>query len=250
MYQNERELEIRKILAQKGYASVQELSQWLYTSPSSIRRDLTTLEKRGLIKRSYGGAELVKNSSQILPFSTRAHQNIPAKKTMARKAVKLVPEGGIVFLDQSSSAFFVACELQGRANLTVVTNNVEILSLLAQSELEVISCGGRLSRSNRNCLLGSDAQNVFAQMRADVLFFSSKALCADGIIWDCDREEVCLRQIMLQNAETRVFLCASEKFAHHAGYRQCSLHEIDCVITEAESKELFSPLGKLAEKII
>ena len=52
MYQNERELEIRKILTQKGYASVQELSQWLYASPSSIRRDLATLEKRGFVKRS------------------------------------------------------------------------------------------------------------------------------------------------------------------------------------------------------
>ena len=86
MYQNERELEIQKILAQTGYVSVQELSQQLYTSPSSIRRDLTALEKRGLVRRSYGGVELVKNSSQILPFSTRAHQNIPAKKIMARKA--------------------------------------------------------------------------------------------------------------------------------------------------------------------
>lgn len=250
MYQNERELEIRKILTQKGYASVQELSQWLYTSPSSIRRDLATMEKRGLVKRSYGGAELVKNSSQILPFSTRAHQNIPAKKTMARKAVKMVPEGGIVFLDQSSSAFFVACELQGRADLTVVTNNVEILSLLSQSELEVFSCGGRLSRSNRNCLLGSDAQNSFSQMRADIAFFSSKALSTDGVIWDCDREEVCLRQTMLQNADKRVFLCASEKFGQHSGYRQCSLHDVDCMITEAEENETFALLGELAEKII
>ena len=97
MYQNERELEIQKILAQTGYVSVQALSRQLYTSPSSIRRDLTALEKRGLVRRSYGGVELVKNSSQILPFSTRAHQNIPAKKIMARKAAAMVGEGSIVF---------------------------------------------------------------------------------------------------------------------------------------------------------
>ena len=250
MYQNERELEIRKILAQKGYASVQELSQWLYASPSSIRRDLATLEQQGLVKRSYGGAEPVKNSSQILPFSTRAHQNIPAKKTIARKAAQMVPEGGIIFLDQSSSAFFVACELQGRADLTVVTNNVEIVSLLSRSKLEVLSCGGRLSRSNRNCLLGSDAQKAFAQMRAHIAFFSAKALDADGVIWDCDREEVCLRQAMLQHAAKRVFLCASEKFGQHAGYRQCSLEDVDCVIAEAHDKTFLEALGELAEKFV
>ena len=250
MYQNERELEIRKILTQKGYASVQELSQWLYASPSSIRRDLATLEKRGLVKRSYGGAELVKNSSQILPFATRAHQNIPAKKAIARKAAQMVPDGGILFLDQSSSAFFVACELQGRSDLTVLTNNVEILSLLSQTNLEVLSCGGRLSRSNRNCLVGSDAQIAFSQIRADLLFFSSKALSHSGVIWDCDREEVCLRQTMMQHAQKRVFLCACEKFGQQAAYRQCSIDEIDCVITEAEDRTLFAPLGALAEKIV
>ena len=250
MYQNERELEIRKILLQKGYTSVQELSQWLYTSPSSVRRDLASLEKQGLVKRSYGGAEPVKNSSQILPFSTRAHQNIPAKKAMARKAAKMVPDGAIVFLDQSSSAFFVACELQSRAGLTVVTNNVEILSLLGQSKLDVIACGGRLSHSNRNCLLGSDAQDTFSQMHADIAFFSAKALSKEGVIWDCDREEVCLRQSILQNAGKRVFLCASEKFSLQAGFRQCSLEDVDCMITECENADFFAQLGPLACKII
>ena len=74
------------------------------------------------------------------------------------------------------------------------------------------SCGGRLSHSNRNCLLGSDAQDTFSQMHADIAFFSAKALSKEGVIWDCDREEVCLRQSILQNAGKRVFLCASEKF--------------------------------------
>ena len=55
MYQNERELEIQKILSREDYVTVKQLSQWLYTSESSIRRDLASLERRGLVKRSYGG---------------------------------------------------------------------------------------------------------------------------------------------------------------------------------------------------
>lgn len=250
MYQNERELEIQKILAQTGYISVQELSRQLYASPSSIRRDLTALEKRGLVRRSYGSVELVKNSSQILPFSTRAHQNIPAKKAMARKAVKIVQEGSIVFLDQSSSSFFVACELQNRADVTIVTNSVEILSLLGQGKMQVISCGGQLGHSNRSCLLGSDAAQIFRNMRADICFFSAKALSPEGAIFDCDRDEVCLRQVMLDNAAKKVYLCASEKFGQYAGYRQCHLEDVDHVITETEDLSLFASLGKLANKII
>ena len=80
MYRNEREHEIIKILSTEKYVTVKQLSTLLYTSESSIRRDLTSLENQGMVARSYGGVELVKNTSQILPFSTRAHHNIAAKK--------------------------------------------------------------------------------------------------------------------------------------------------------------------------
>lgn len=237
MYHNERENEILKYLAGEGYATVKQLSELLHTSESSVRRDLTALEKQGIVSRSYGGAELVRNSSQILPFSARAHQNISAKKVMAQKASRLIHEGDIVFLDQSSSAFFVAYELLKKADITVVTNNIEIISLLSQAEMEVISSGGKLSRSNRNCLLGTDAQQIFAQIHADVLFFSAKALSTDGTIYDCDREEVCIRNAMLANAEKRIFLCSSDKIGSYSGYRQCSLKDTDHLITELNSLE-------------
>jgi len=154
----------------------------------------------------------------------------------------LVHDGDILFLDQSSSALFVAKAIMHTARVTVVTNNTEIISLLAQSEIDVISSGGRLSRTNRNCLLGEDAQRIFTQIRANLLFFSSKALSADGVIYDCDRDEVCIRSTMLANAEQKVFLCASEKYGHYAGYRQCTLEDVDYMISETNAPERFDTL--------
>lgn len=235
MYRSERENEIIKLLTGESYMTVKQLSQLLYTSESSIRRDLTALEKQGILSRSYGGAQLVKNSSQILPFSTRAHQNIAAKKIMARKAGRLIHDGSVVFLDQSSSAFFVAYELLKKKNITVVTNNIEIISLLSETEMEVISCGGKLSRSNRNCLLGNDAHQIFSEIHADILFFSAKSLASNGTIYDCDREEVCIRNTMLSNAEKKIFLCSSDKFDRYSAYRQCSLDDVDLFITELDT---------------
>lgn len=137
-------------------------------------------------------------------------------------------------MDQSSSAFFVAYDLLNKSRITVVTNNIEIISLLSQSDIEVISSGGRLSKANRNCLLGDDVHQIFSQIHADILFFSAKSLSADGIIYDCVREEVCIRNTMLANAEKKVFLCDSEKFNRFSGYRQCSLKDVDCMITEMD----------------
>lgn len=234
MYQSERELEILKILSQEGYTTVHRLSQLLYTSESSVRRCLALLENQGVVKRSYGGVELVRATMQVLPFSSRAHHNMEAKKIMARKAVQQVQDGNVIFLDQSSSALFVAEELSKKRNVTIVTNNIKIVSLLSQTDTEVICCGGKLSETNRNCLLGEDAHRIFREIQADVMFFSSKALSQDGVVYDCYREEVCIRRTMMEQARRQIFLCASEKFGQTAPYRQCTLEELDMMITETE----------------
>lgn len=125
-----------------GALSVKYLCDTLYASESSIRRDLQSLEKQGIIKRNYGSAELTITFSNIVTFNQRTQQNIQAKREMAQKAAALIKDGDIVFLDQSSTTFFLANEIAHRKSLTIVTNNTEILIRLANTKLKVISSGG------------------------------------------------------------------------------------------------------------
>ncbi len=235
MYSNEREREILNLLTENRYMTVKELAGLLFTSESSIRRDLTSMEIKGLVKRTYGGVEIAGESSRIVPFSTRIHHNIAQKKAMAKKAMTYIEDGQIIFLDQSSSALFVANELMDKKKVTIITNNIEILASLSQSDLKVYSSGGYLSHTNRNCLLGEDAHEIFSKTHADLCFFAAKALSPEGDIYDFTREEILIRDTMLKNASTKIFLCDSEKFDKYAGYRQCSLREIDGMICENSS---------------
>ena len=240
MLKNEREREIINILKiQDGFITVKELCEKLYASESSIRRDLTVLENRGFIKRTYGGAELITNFSNVIAFNQRSHHSIDAKKIIAKKAAKLVKDGNIIFLDQSSTAFYLANEIINNSSLTIITNNIEILCLLSNSNLKVVSSGGFLSAENRSCLIGNDAQSVFENTYADIVFFSTKSLSDDGIISDCTREEVIIRNSMLKNAAKKVFLCDSEKFGTKSAYKQCELSDIDYLISENETAKKF-----------
>lgn len=241
MLNKEREQEILSILKLSGgFVSAKQLCDTLFASESSIRRDLKALEERGLVKRSYGGATLVTNHSSIITFNHRTRQNTNAKRDIARKAAALISDGSIVFLDQSSTSFFLANELINRSSLTVVTNNIEIMMLLSNSAVKLISSGGMLSEENRNCLVGSDAQRTFDAIYADVVFFSAKALSTDGIISDCSREEIVLRHIMFKNAAKKVFLCDSSKFHSRAPFKQCTLDEVDVLICEADCAQTFN----------
>ena len=235
MLKNEREREILSFLKEHdGFATVKELCEKLYASESSIRRDLSTLESRRVIRRTHGGAELVTNVSGGIGFNQRAHHNINAKKAIAKKAATLIKDGDIIFLDQSSSAFYLASEISGNNSLTVVTNNIEIISLLSSSGVKTISSGGMLSTENRTCLVGSDAHYIFENIRADLVFFSAKSLSRDRVISDCVREEVLVRAAMLKNAAKKVFLCDCEKFGTQSAYKQCALSDIDYLVSESD----------------
>jgi DeoR/GlpR family transcriptional regulator of sugar metabolism len=241
MLNREREQEILSILkTTNGFVTVRQLCESLFASESSIRRDLKALETRGLVKRSYGGAVLESNYSNIVTFNHRTRQNISAKREIAQKAAGLIKDGDIVFLDQSSTAFYLAGELIDRSSLTVVTNNIEITMLLANSKIRLISSGGFLSNENRNCLIGGDAQRTFENVFADIMFFSVKAISDDGLVTDCSREEIIVREAMLKNADKKVLLCDSSKFGMRAPFKQCELGDVDYLISEENSAQHFS----------
>lgn len=163
-----------------------------------------------------------------------------AEKIIAEKAAKLIKDGDIIFLEQSSSTFFLADEIKNRESLTVVTNSIEIVRLLSDSKIKIIYSGGVLSNDNRVCLVGADAEEVFKNINADIMFFSSKSLDYDGTISDCTREEVLIRKPMLKNAIKKVFLCDSEKFGTRSAYIQCSLSDIDYLVSEDEKAKIFT----------
>lgn len=240
MLKNEREQEVLAILQSTGYITVKALSQQLYTSESCIRRTLAGLAAKGQVRRSYGGVELLSSHTNVTSFGARTHQNAAAKLSIAKKAAPLVKDGSIVFLDGSSTAFYLAGQLLHKTALTVVTNNTEILDLLAQASFTVYCSGGRLSDTNRTCLVGPDAQRSFTGIYAQYAFFSSNALSEDGVITDCTREEVAVRETILQNAQKKIFLCDSSKFGTVSVYRQCDLTQVDVLISEDDRARQFA----------
>ena len=101
-----------------------------------------------------------------------------------------------------------------------------------------------LSPDNRSCLVGRDAHYIFENIYADLTFFSTKSLSYNGIISDCVREEVLVRDAMLKNCAKKVFLCDSEKFGTQSAYKQCELTDVDYLVSEDEKASAFIKIAK------
>lgn len=232
MVKNQRQNQIYEILNGRSFVSVQELSRLLYISESSIRRDLSEMEKKRIVKRSYGGAQLIKAKTNVVDFGVRSYDFVEAKQAIAAKAAKMIPAGSVIFLDQSSTCYFLALELMDSDDLTVVSNNLEILSLLSHTKLTVHASGGVVSPNNNNCLLGGGAERTFREIFADLMFFSAKAVSDTGAITDCTREEIFVRKAMMENAAKKIFLCDSSKKGAAAPFVQCTLGQVDALVCE------------------
>ena len=124
-----------------------------------------------------------------------AHRNIDLKKAIARKAVSLINEGDVIFIDGSTTAFYLAEYLSGFEKLKVITNGIEALNYLTKYRIDVYSTGGLLSPPNRSVLVGNFAQRMINSVHADVVFFSSQSMDANGTIYDCYEEENRIRQL-------------------------------------------------------
>lgn len=238
MYPNERLNEIIEILEKNRYVSVEYLSRRLHISPSSIRRDLSVLEKKGLVMRSYGGAELVVSDHLNIPFSARMQANAAEKKEIAAKAAALVNDGDVIMVDGSTSGMYLVSKLVEKRGLTIITTGVEALHFLSSFPVKTICPGGTLNSENRTVLVGDEVVRALSDMRANFAFFSSQAIDARGTLFDNYRSEIPCINRMLSSSECRVFLCDSSKTGRLSTFRLCSLADVDIVVSDA-------PLGQM-----
>lgn len=229
----DREKIILELLLKKKKVSVKELAEILFISEPSVRRDLASLEKQNLIKRIHGGAIIEETavSKNKIPFLIREYEQSSAKLIIAQKAIELVKDNNVIFLDASTSAFRLIPFLASKTNITVVTNGVKALTSLAEYGINTISTGGRLVNSCL-ALVGENAYKTIESINADIAFFSCRGLSEDGYLTDIAPEENFIRQKMIKNSKQSYLLCAQEKFNKKYFHNLCHKNEIDGVISE------------------
>ena len=239
MLKSERQEMILELLQNCKYITTQELAERTFASYSSVRRDLEELEDSGLINRSYGRVELTNRNSLLVSYPMRINKNSAQKSIIAKKAAALIKEGDTIFIDPSSSCSFFAKELFHMKGITVITNNVEVLGFMSQSNLNVICSGGLQLSPNRYALVGPIAENTFKNIHADWAVFSAHSLTKDGQIYDVHYNETALRNVMLENAEKKLFLCDSSKLSTKSTYYQCSLADIDYMVCDSKEAKQY-----------
>ena len=149
-----RRREIAEALRSNGAVTVAELEARFGVSPMTARRDLDELERRGLVRRTHGGAVLPTTSAHEDSFARRMKVETEAKLRLAEEAVAMLSPRETVFLDSSTTSYFVAKLMIERGlAATVLTNSLPVMELIFSEggpDVELIGIGGTLRRLTRS----------------------------------------------------------------------------------------------------
>lgn len=237
MLTEERRGAIVSLLHKKGKVQVKDLSKRFATSEVTIRSDLKTLHRRGLVYKSHGGAVLptfVNGGEQNLSLKEKSVRQTDEKSRIGAAAAELIKDGETIILDSGTTTHEIAKRIKGRKNLTVITNGVNIATeLIGHRSIQIILLGGILRHSALS-VVGHFAEEMLAQLTADKLFMAADGCTLEFGISTPKFEESRINQAMVAISREKYLVADSSKFGKNSLSRIVSLWEMDGVITNKD----------------
>ncbi|MFC0473318.1 DeoR/GlpR family DNA-binding transcription regulator [Halalkalibacter kiskunsagensis] len=210
---------------------VSELSINLGVTEKTIRIDLESLEKKGLLKRIHGGAVLLEEEDRIFPINERQLSNNERKVAIAKKAIKLINDQDTILLDGGSTTLQIA-SLLGDFPVTVITNDIKIANeLLNKEKVQLMVLGGsRMGTSSS--LFGVEASDLLKRIRVNRLFFGATGVSVEHGLTVLNSFHVEWKRQIIGCADRVTLLADSTKFEKVGLIQFATLDDVDEVITD------------------
>ncbi|MBR3837962.1 MAG: DeoR/GlpR transcriptional regulator [Clostridia bacterium] len=227
----QREEEYIRLLSERD-RSVKELSQILFISEPTVRRDVSAMKKKELVVCRRGLVSLsVKAPDKRIPLFVRDSEHTVEKDAIARKALSFVKDGDAVMLDASTTAFHLLPYLAKYHNVLVITNGIKTALESAALGIRTICTGGEITPESYS-FVGTDAEGTLEQYNADVAFFSCRGIDENGLVTDNSILENSIRRIMIKNAKKAVLLCDQSKVGRRYLNTLCHTKELDAWVSD------------------
>ncbi|WP_067975704.1 DeoR/GlpR family DNA-binding transcription regulator [Nocardiopsis trehalosi] len=232
MYAEERQHSVLQRARAEGRVDVAVLAAEFEVTYETVRRDLTALERRGVLRRVHGGAIPVERLGFEPALTVRDNVMTAEKERIAKAALAEVPDEGAIFLDAGSTTGRLAERLPADRELTVVTNSLSIVSVLtSRSNINLLVIGGRL-RPRTQATVDAWALRVLEETYVDVAFMATNGLSVERSATTTDTAEAMVKRAMVRAARRVVLLADHTKIGNDHFTRFAGLDDFDALITD------------------
>lgn len=232
MYTEQRRMDILQRIRQNGSVSVAELTEQFHVSGTTIRLDLTALEKTGEIARTHGGAVLSTLIVREPTISERAHHDEKAR--IAARAIEHIRNNDVLLIDTGTTTLALARSLARSAlsSLTVYTNDLDILRALEEKEnWDLYMLGGKI-RNGFHYAYGSQTMEELKRYQFRKLFLATSALSLRDGLTTAHSELAALKAAMIAASDEVILLADASKLHRVDFQRFANLSAIDVLIMD------------------
>lgn len=248
----QRQARLLEFLRSNLFTDVQLLREHLGVSIATIRRDLNELERRGLLKRTHGGATVINQVTRDAGAAVRELSNAPEKQRIAKAAAELVVEGDAVIIDSGTTSLAVARELAGKPSLTFVTNGTDVLAaLVAGGARNIHSIGGEYVDINHS-FGGALACEMVRRFNVDKAILSVSSVDLKRLLLCTLTPQVgSVQQAMIEIAQTVIVVADNSKFERTALSVIAPISDVDYIVTDTGTVPAVECLpGTIKQKFI
>jgi DeoR family fructose operon transcriptional repressor len=211
MFVEERQQMILDLLREAGKVSVDALTEEFSVSAPTIRADLATLEQRGQLRRTHGGAMLKESAAQDQPIAPKEQARIDEKRRIARLAASRVRDNEVILLDAGTTVHEIARVLRERRSLTIVTNSLPAAFEFSECVgTTVLLIGGHLN-ADRQATSGPLASDFLKDIHVDRAFIGVNGVSELGGWTVVDFEAVQLKRAMMLRAREVIVVADHSK---------------------------------------
>jgi DeoR family glycerol-3-phosphate regulon repressor len=228
-----RQAKIRRLVEAKGFVTIDHLAREFSVTPQTIRRDINTLSKRGLIHRYHGGAG-ADSSTENVAYTERKVLCYTEKQKIAKMVAAQIPDHASLFINIGTTTEAIAHALCNHKRLRIITNNLNVATILsANSNFEVIVAGGLVR--HRDCgIIGEATIDFIQQFKVDYGIIGISGIDVDGTLLDFDYREVRAARAIIDNSRMVMLAADHTKFGRNAMVRLGSIEEVDALFTDTK----------------
>lgn len=234
MYATERQQQILELARRDGRVEVKDLAETLDVTTETVRRDLTVLERRGLVRRTHGGAIPVERLGFEPAVSDREGRMAGQKERIAKAALDEVPDGGAVLLDAGTTTVRLAELLPTDRELTVVTHALPVATVLATRPNVTLHLLGGTVRGRTLAAVGAWTEQALRDIYADVAFVGTNGITVEHGLTTPDLGEAAVKRAIVHAARRVVVLADHTKFGRSDLAHVAPLSAVDTVITDLD----------------
>ena len=218
-------------IREHGSVQVDQLSNHLQVTPQTIRRDLNQLYEQQLVQRVHGGA-IVKDNVENLGYGARKILMTEEKSDIAQRVADLLPDNSSLFINIGTTTERVAEYLYHRKGMLVITNNMNVASMLWPAPgLEVMITGGAIRRADGG-IVGPSAEEFIDNFKVDYAIIGCSAIDGEGDFFDFDLREVRVTRAIIEHARSVILVTDSLKFERRAPIRIGNIASIETLVTD------------------